>query len=67
MSEPELSVLPYYCRTEAEDFDRYCHQYGVLPGTTDTPKFADYTGFDVAGEATCYDWDQGEEQVHCLG
>ena len=47
--------------------DRFCHQYGVEPGTTDTPKFADYTGFNVAGDATCDGWTEGEEQVHCLG
>ena len=67
MLEPELAVLPYYCRIDMEDMDSYCHQYGVVPGTTDTPKFADYTELNVAGDATCDGWTDGEEQVHCLG
>lgn len=57
------------CVASMKAFDTYCHQYKIANGSTEVPKYGNYTnlGEGMVGDGTqCDDWEDDQEKFYCL-
>lgn len=55
-----------YCASQADDFDKQCHQFSRSTGSGN-PRYGDYTDGGKREGAQCNDWQTDVEKSYCLG